>query len=133
MQNYWEMISKKNYEVSNYWDMFCRNTEKCSGKIPIRGLRQYWKVFSKNTERCPIEILRCVRQKCWKVLFKISEGSFTFWHTINNIHVKTQGLGLFPFILWPSILGGQKIISNYSVRMRKNTDQKKLHIWTLFT
>ena len=93
MQNYWEMISKKNYEVSNYWDMFCRNTEKCSGKIPIRGLRQYWKVFGKNTERCPIKILRCVQLKCWKVLFKIREGSFTFWHTINNIHVKTQGLG----------------------------------------
>ena len=37
------------------------------------------------------------------------------------------------FFLARIFLHSQISISPYSVRMRENTDQKKLRIWTLFT
>ena len=44
---------------------------------------------------------------------KKKQKNRTIWKKINRFLVKTQGIGLLPVTLWPTILGGQKIISNY--------------------
>ena len=85
------------------WKVFCKTDEKFSAKIvkigsakmAIRGPQKYCEMFCKNTERCSREILRCLLQKKKKVFCKISEGSFTPWHKMNNFRVKAQGLSLF--------------------------------------
>lgn len=97
MQKYREMILKK------YCKVFCTTTKMCV-------MKTCWEVFCKTTEMCSanILILRIVLQKYLKVLGEIAEGGCTFWQKLNNILVKTQGLGLFPLRSWPFILGGQK-------------------------
>ena len=56
----------------------------------------------------------------WRIItaWKVSKYVVFFWSILSRIRTEYgEILRIFP----------------YSVQMRKNTDQKKLHIWTLFT
>ena len=56
----------------------------------------------------------------WRIVtaWKVSKYVVFFWSILSRIRTEYgEILRIFP----------------YSVQMRKNTDQKKLHIWTLFT
>ena len=74
-------------------------------------------MFCRNT--------RGALQKYWKVFCKISEGSSTLWHKMNNFLVKTQELGLFPVTSWPPIFEDRKVISNH-------WERSQLHIFDTY-
>ena len=52
-------------------------------------------------------------------------------HCVKSIQIWNFFWSVFSEII--RFYGDLRSISPYSVRMQENTDQKKLHIWTLFT
>ena len=109
-QKYREMISKI------YCGVFCKATEIRSAKILKGVLETCWEVFCKITEKFFAKILRTVLLKYWYDVFKNTKrwSAKILKFVLKNCKflVKNQELGLFPVKSWPSILGGQKIISN---------------------
>ena len=83
---------------AKYWYVVCRNTEKCSVRIFENVLWKYW-------VGCSAKILKSVQQNCWEEFQTLTQ--------MIKFLLKAQGLGQFSVISWPSILGGQDIISNY--------------------
>ena len=84
----------------------------------------------------PEEIQNKILQKiCWMILLYFLE----YLSIQNNLHVyitlsKVSKLGFFAGLYFAVFgLNRRHCISPYSVRIRENTDQKKLCIWTLFT
>ena len=52
-------------------------------------------------------------------------------HCVKNVHIRSNSWSVFSRIR--TECGKIRSISLYSVRMREITDQKLLHIWTIFT
>ena len=70
-EKYWEVFCKNTKKCSvKYGEVFCKNTEGCFAKILKGDLQKYWEVFCKNTKKCSIEILRGVLWKYWGVFCK---------------------------------------------------------------
>ena len=58
----------------------------------------------------------------------LRHGYFLHYHCVKSVHIRS-----FFWSVFSRIRTKYRSISPYSVRMRGNTDQKKLRIWTLFT
>ena len=68
----------------------------------------------------------------WKIQENIRKGvRTTSWHCVKSVQIQSFFWSTFFRVkteYWDLLLK-----SLYSARIRENTDQKKLHIWTLFT
>ena len=68
---------------------------------------------------------------CW-VIVDLNEGTFCYRkHSVKSVQIRSLLWSIFPRI-WTEY-GEIRSIFSYSVQKRENTDQKKLHIWALFT
>ena len=85
----------------------------------------FWSLFSCiRTEYGDLRVQ--IRSYFWSVFSRIRNE-----YGEKNVQIRSYFWSVFS--LFRTEYGEILRISPYSVRMRENTDQKKLHIWTLFT
>ena len=78
--------------------------------------------------RTPLDRCFCRRQGV-KQKWKLRCSNYTInSHYVKSLQIRSFLVRIFLYLSWIRI----QSISPYSVRMRENTDEKKLRIWTLF-